>query len=33
MAESESTSRRTRAVYAISVAAELPGPAVQNLRV
>ncbi len=33
MAQSETTSRRARAVYAISVAAELTGTAVQNLRV
>jgi DNA-binding transcriptional MerR regulator len=33
MATSDTASRRTRAVYAISVAAELTGTAVQNLRV
>jgi MerR family transcriptional regulator, heat shock protein HspR len=33
MAHPEVTSRRTRAVYAISVAAALTGTAVQNLRV
>ncbi len=33
MSESASSPRRTRAVYAISVAAELTGTAVQNLRV
>jgi MerR family transcriptional regulator/heat shock protein HspR len=33
MAEPDSAPRRARAVYAISVAAELTGTAVQNLRV
>jgi MerR family transcriptional regulator, heat shock protein HspR len=33
MTQKGSTSRRSRAVYAISVAAELTGTAVQNLRV
>jgi MerR family transcriptional regulator, heat shock protein HspR len=33
MAQRDTTPRRARAVYAISVAAELTGTAVQNLRV
>jgi DNA-binding transcriptional MerR regulator len=33
MTQKRSASRRSRAVYAISVAAELTGTAVQNLRV